>query len=89
METVAASQNRGTRAATSAEPVKTIRAIREHHIPVRAAAAIIQAVESPQPPLHLVLGKDALKMIRGKLDRLHHDLDAWEPTTLAADFPDA
>jgi NAD(P)-dependent dehydrogenase (short-subunit alcohol dehydrogenase family) len=57
--------------------------------PVRAAAAIIQAVESPQPPLHLVLGKDALKMIRGKLDRLHHDLDAWEPTTLAADFPDA
>jgi NAD(P)-dependent dehydrogenase (short-subunit alcohol dehydrogenase family) len=57
--------------------------------PVRAAEAILKAVESPQPPLHLVLGKDALKTIRGKLDLLHHDLDTWEPTTLSADFPDA
>jgi len=57
--------------------------------PVRAAAAIIAAVQSPDPPLHLLLGKAALKGARGKLETLKHDFDAWEETTLGADFPDA
>jgi NAD(P)-dependent dehydrogenase (short-subunit alcohol dehydrogenase family) len=57
--------------------------------PVRAAAAIIEAVESPNPPLHLLLGKAALRGARGKLESLKQDFDAWEKTTLAADFPDA
>src|SRR5215471_21313842 len=55
--------------------------------PVRAADAIIQAVESPSPPLHLLLGKDALRMAREKLDALHGDFDAWEEVTVGADFP--
>jgi NAD(P)-dependent dehydrogenase (short-subunit alcohol dehydrogenase family) len=57
--------------------------------PVRAAAAIIAAVESPNPPLRLLLGKAALKGARGKLDMLKRDFDAWEKTTVEADFPDA
>jgi len=57
--------------------------------PVRAAAAIIAAVESPDPPLRLLLGKAALKGARGKLDMLKKDFDAWEKTTVEADFPDA
>ena len=57
--------------------------------PVRAAAAIISAVESPNPPLRLLLGKAALKGARGKLDMLKKDFDAWEKTTVEADFPDA
>jgi NAD(P)-dependent dehydrogenase (short-subunit alcohol dehydrogenase family) len=57
--------------------------------PVRAAAAIIAAVESPNPPLHLLLGKAALKGARSKLDTLKKDFDAWEKTTVEADFPDA
>ena len=57
--------------------------------PVRAAAAIIAAVESPDPPLHLLLGKAALKGARGKLETLKHDFDARQETTLGADFPDA
>ena len=56
--------------------------------PVRAAAAIIAAVESPNPPLRLLLGKAALKGARIKLDSLKKDFDAWEKTTLDADFPD-
>jgi NAD(P)-dependent dehydrogenase (short-subunit alcohol dehydrogenase family) len=56
--------------------------------PARAAAAIIAAVESPNPPLRLLLGKAALRGARGKLDLLKHDFDAWEKTTVAADFPD-
>ena len=56
--------------------------------PVRAAAAIIAAVESANPPLRLLLGKAALSGARGKLDLLKKDFDAWEKTTLEADFPE-
>lgn len=56
--------------------------------PVRAAAAIIAAVESPNPPLRLLLGKAALKGARIKLEMLKKDFDAWEETTVGADFPD-
>lgn len=56
--------------------------------PVRAAAAIIAAVESPTPPLRLLLGKAALKGARGKLDLLKKDFDTWEKTTVEADFPE-
>jgi NAD(P)-dependent dehydrogenase (short-subunit alcohol dehydrogenase family) len=55
--------------------------------PVRAANAIIQAVESPVPPLHLLLGKDALRMAREKLEALRGAFDAWEKVTVGADFP--
>jgi hypothetical protein len=55
--------------------------------PARAASAIIQAVKSPNPPLHLLLGKDALRMAREKLDALRRDFGAWEETTVGADFP--
>ena len=57
--------------------------------PVRAAAAIIAAVESSDPPLRLLLGKAALNGARGKLELLKKDFDAWEKTTVEADFPDA
>jgi NAD(P)-dependent dehydrogenase (short-subunit alcohol dehydrogenase family) len=55
--------------------------------PVRAANAIIRAVESPPPPLHLLLGKDALRMAREKVEALRGDFDAWGKVTVGADFP--
>src|SRR5215468_10228997 len=55
--------------------------------PVRAANAIIQAVESPVPPLHLLLGKDALRLAHEKLDVLRRDFDTWQGVTIGADFP--
>ena len=57
--------------------------------PVRAAAAIIDAVESPNPPLRLLLGRAALKGARIKLDMLKRDFDPWEQTTVNADTPEA
>lgn len=56
--------------------------------PVRAAEAIIKAVESPRPPLHLLLGKAALKGANLKLEMLREQIDAWEATTVGADFPE-
>ena len=57
--------------------------------PARGAEAIIAAVQSPEPPLHLILGKPALDIARNKLVALKTDFDAWETTTVGADFPDA
>ena len=56
--------------------------------PARAAAAIVAAVEAPEPPLHLLLGQAALNGARRKLDELRRDFDAWEGTTAGADFPE-
>ena len=55
--------------------------------PVRAAAAIVKAVESEHPPLHLLLGRQALDVVRGKLAALSAEIDAWEATSLSADYP--
>ncbi len=55
--------------------------------PVRAAMAMIKVVESENPPLRLLLGAAALKGARVKLDELKKDFDAWEETTVGADFP--
>jgi NAD(P)-dependent dehydrogenase (short-subunit alcohol dehydrogenase family) len=56
--------------------------------PVRAVQAIIDVVESPNPPGHLVLGKPGLNMVRQKLDTLQTEIATWEKTTLGADYPE-
>ena len=55
--------------------------------PERAAKAIVKAVESEDPPLRLLLGTAAMKGARIKLEELKKDFDAWEETTINADFP--
>jgi NAD(P)-dependent dehydrogenase (short-subunit alcohol dehydrogenase family) len=57
--------------------------------PVRAGEAILKALESDNMPLHLVLGKIALDVARAKIEKLRAELDAWEETSLSADFPDS
>jgi NAD(P)-dependent dehydrogenase (short-subunit alcohol dehydrogenase family) len=55
--------------------------------PAKAAAAILRAVESDEPPpLHLALGADAVEAIRGQHERLAADLAAWEDVSRATDF---
>ena len=55
--------------------------------PVRGAEAVIAAVESPEPPLRLLLGAPALDLAYKRLDSLRTNFDAWKETTLSADFP--
>jgi NAD(P)-dependent dehydrogenase (short-subunit alcohol dehydrogenase family) len=55
--------------------------------PVRAALAIIKAVEAAVPPVRLLLGNGALKGARNKIIELQQDIDTWEETTIWADNP--
>ena len=57
--------------------------------PVRAVAAIIAAVSSPETPRHLLLGKLAFNRFKQKIQEFEKDMAEWEETTLGADFPDA
>jgi NAD(P)-dependent dehydrogenase (short-subunit alcohol dehydrogenase family) len=54
--------------------------------PTRGAEAIIRAVESDDPPLHLTLGEDAIDAIRAKLDEQRAELDAWAEVGGATGF---
>jgi NAD(P)-dependent dehydrogenase (short-subunit alcohol dehydrogenase family) len=55
--------------------------------PVRAAKAIVMAVDAENPPLRLLLGEAALKAARAKLDLLKQDFDTWQDVSTGADFP--
>jgi NAD(P)-dependent dehydrogenase (short-subunit alcohol dehydrogenase family) len=54
--------------------------------PARAAAAIIRAVDSPRPPLHLVLGSDAYNRTRQMLDAFSTDVETWKAVSIGADY---
>ena len=56
--------------------------------PQRAVEAMIKIVESPNPPLRLLLGKSALERVRSKIDSWQQEMAAWESTTTGADFPE-
>lgn len=73
----AGKRREATRASSGAQPGD----------PVRAAKAIIEAVEAKEPPLRLLLGAPALNIARNRLDALRTNFDAWAELTLSADFP--
>lgn len=54
--------------------------------PERGARVIMAAVDAEDPPLRLPLGPDSHRLIRGKLERVAKDLDAWSHLTLKTDF---
>ncbi|MEP9359224.1 oxidoreductase [Sphingomonas sp. KR3-1] len=54
--------------------------------PRHAAAAILALADSSNPPLHLLLGSDALRRAREKLDAVIDEIDRWENVTRSTDF---
>lgn len=46
--------------------------------PAKAARAIIAALDSPDPPLRLVLGSDAVDGVRARMASLAEELTQWE-----------
>ncbi|GAA3058568.1 oxidoreductase [Rhizobium viscosum] len=57
--------------------------------PRKAAAAVLALVEAENPPVHLLLGADALALVRDKLTSLSSEIDAWEDLTLSTSFAEA
>ena len=54
--------------------------------PAKAAAAIIAAVESADPPGFLLLGPDALAAYRYIADERANEIANWEQLTVSTDF---
>jgi NAD(P)-dependent dehydrogenase (short-subunit alcohol dehydrogenase family) len=54
--------------------------------PARGAKAIVDAVVSKNPPLHLLLGAMAYQRATEKVDTLRNEFEAWRDVTLATDF---
>jgi len=53
--------------------------------PAKAARAMLAAIASDHPPAHLLLGSDALRLVRGKLAALEAEIQAWEAVTVSTD----
>lgn len=53
--------------------------------PDKAAQAILTLIESENPPTHLLLGSDALTLVRQKLMSLGQEIDKWEALTTSTD----
>lgn len=53
--------------------------------PVKAARAMLAVIQAEDPPVHLLLGSDALQLVRGKLSSQNRDLDAWESLIVSTD----
>jgi NAD(P)-dependent dehydrogenase (short-subunit alcohol dehydrogenase family) len=53
--------------------------------PQKAAQALLQIIASPTPPAHLLLGSDALSLVRDKLQRALDEIDQWQALTRSTD----
>jgi NAD(P)-dependent dehydrogenase (short-subunit alcohol dehydrogenase family) len=54
--------------------------------PAKAAAALITAVESEEPPYMLLLGEDASDGFRAALESLRTEVDVWESVSRSTGF---
>jgi short-subunit dehydrogenase len=54
--------------------------------PTKAAQVLLEIVESDDSPVHLLLGKDALTLVKERLAALSNEINTWEPTSRSTDF---
>ncbi|MFC3653373.1 oxidoreductase [Dyella humi] len=62
---------------------------KQHNDPAKGAVAIIEAIKAKNPPLHLLLGADALDLARKQLAALAKSFDEWETLTRSTEFDEA
>jgi NAD(P)-dependent dehydrogenase (short-subunit alcohol dehydrogenase family) len=53
--------------------------------PVKAARAMLSVIDSDNPPAHLLLGSDAVGLVREKLSAIGGEIDAWETVSRSTD----
>jgi len=54
--------------------------------PAKAAEVLLKIVDSDNPPTHLLLGNDALKLVEDRLAALNSEIKAWESISRSTDF---
>jgi NAD(P)-dependent dehydrogenase (short-subunit alcohol dehydrogenase family) len=54
--------------------------------PARAAQAIYRLAHEPNPPVHLLLGSDALSYVRSALEDHLQEIERWAHVTTSTDF---
>jgi NAD(P)-dependent dehydrogenase (short-subunit alcohol dehydrogenase family) len=53
--------------------------------PAKAARAMLAVIAADRPPAHLLLGSDALRLVRAKWSALEDEMRAWEAVTVSTD----
>ena len=54
--------------------------------PAKAAKVLLDLIGAENPPVHLVLGADALRLVRERTKALLAQFDAWEDVSRSTDF---
>jgi NAD(P)-dependent dehydrogenase (short-subunit alcohol dehydrogenase family) len=57
--------------------------------PVKAAQAMVNLVEHPEPPVHLILGSEAAGMLKQADENRKAEFEKWLPVSLSTDHDDA
>jgi NAD(P)-dependent dehydrogenase (short-subunit alcohol dehydrogenase family) len=73
------------------EPLRANRAAgngRQLGNPEKAAQAVLQVIDAPHPPVHLILGSDALRLVAAGRAAVEKDFSDWEDLSRSTDFPD-
>jgi hypothetical protein len=47
---------------------------------------LLKLVATENPPVHLLLGSDALRLVREKIGSLNEEIEAWETVSQSTDF---
>ena len=71
------------------DPIRDARQKKSGHQagdPAKAAKAVMDILNAPNPPVHLLLGRDALSLVRTKLDDLQAEFNTWEHISTSTDF---
>jgi NAD(P)-dependent dehydrogenase (short-subunit alcohol dehydrogenase family) len=71
------------------DPIRKAREEKSGHQagdPIKAAEVLLKLLATENPPVHLLLGSDALKLVREKIDSLASEITAWEDVTVSTDF---
>jgi NAD(P)-dependent dehydrogenase (short-subunit alcohol dehydrogenase family) len=54
--------------------------------PARAGAALLAALDSPAPPGHLLLGSDAVRLVRAARADIDSEIGTWEKLSVSTDI---
>jgi len=71
------------------DPIRAARQAKSGHQPgdpAKAAQALLALVASPNPPVRLFLGADALELVGQKLEAMQAELAAWDALSRSTNF---